>query len=285
MIKGAMIKRNKPSTEMKTKICILALLALATLSPCIPAQETFRGGVVYGSKAAFKIDAPGGWVLDNNSGVKQGLPCVLYPKDSSWADAKTIMYAKIASTEFEDVNEFVAWAIQGMKAKHGTPKEKIASGKTKDGHDYFINEYPATKTYSQWERVGYVQLPQGVAFIVLTSRDKASYQKDSGQLEKALKTLVYVDPKSEAASGKEYARRYRQLLDQHADDQVEPLLTEWRQTAPDEPDAWITSANYYFNQRQTNISTKKPGPGDVTLTDKKGKLTGSISFAEDDANR
>ena len=64
-----------------------------------------------------------------------------------------------------------------MKAKHGIPKEKIASGKTKDGHGYFINEYPATKTYSQWERVGYVQLPQGVAYIVLTSRDKASYQK------------------------------------------------------------------------------------------------------------
>ena len=64
------------------------------------------------------------------------------------------------------------------------PKEKIASGKTKDGHDYFINEYPATKNYSQWERVGYVQLPQGVGYIVLTSRDKASYQKDSGALEK-----------------------------------------------------------------------------------------------------
>ena len=94
-------------------------------------------------------------------------------------------------------------AIKGMKAKHGTPKQKIATGKTKDGHDYFINEYPATKTYSQWERVGYVQLPQGVAYIVLTSRDQASYQKDSGALEKVLKTLVYVEPKSEVASGQE----------------------------------------------------------------------------------
>ena len=185
---------------MKTKICILALLALATLSPCIPAQETFRGGVVYGPKAAFKIDAPGGWVLDNNSGVKQGLPCVLYPKDSSWADAKTIMYAKIASTEFEDVNEFVAWAIKGMKAKHGTPKEKIAFGKTQDGRDYFINEYSATKTYSQWERVGYVQLPHAVAYIVLSSRDKASYSKDAPALEKVLKTLVYIEPKSDQLS-------------------------------------------------------------------------------------
>src|SRR6476659_10242446 len=190
------------------------------------------------------------------------------------------MYAKVASPQREGVNAFVATAIKEMKAKHGTPREKIASGKTKDGHDYFINEYPATKTYSQWERVGYVQLPLGVAYIVLTSRDQASYQKDSGALEKVLKTLTYVEPKSETASGEEYARRYRQLLDQHADGQIESLLTEWREKAPDDPDAWITSANYYFNQRQPNISTKKPGPGDITLTDKKGKLAGSISFEQ-----
>jgi tetratricopeptide (TPR) repeat protein len=195
------------------------------------------------------------------------------------------MYANMAGPEFEGVNAFVETAIKEMKAKHGIPKEKIASGKTKDGHDYFINEYPATKTYSQWERVGYIQLPQGVAFIVLSSRDKASYTKDSGALEKVLKTLVYVEPKSEVASGQEYAHRYRQLLDQHAEGQIEPLLTEWREKAPDDPDAWITSANYYFNQRQPNISTKKPGPGDITLTDKKtGKLAGSISFEQDKGN-
>src|SRR5436309_1737313 len=132
---------------MKTRICLFALLALAALSPCIPAQETFRGGVVYGPKAAFKIDAPEGWVLDNNSGVKQGLPCVLYPKSSSWGDAKTIMYAKIASTEFEDVNEFVATAIKGMEKVHGKSNVNIASGKTADGRDYFINVSQTIKTY------------------------------------------------------------------------------------------------------------------------------------------
>jgi tetratricopeptide (TPR) repeat protein len=183
------------------------------------------------------------------------------------------------------VDAFVETAITEMKAKHGIPKQKIASGKTQDGHDYFVNEYPATKTYSQWARVGYIQLPQGVAFIVLSSRDHASYQKDSGALEKVLKTLVYVEPKSETASGQEYAHRYRQLLDQHAEGQIEQLLTEWREKAPDDPDAWITSANYYFNQGQPNISTKKPGPGDFKLTDKKtGKQAGSISFEQDKAN-
>jgi tetratricopeptide (TPR) repeat protein len=248
-------------------------------------EETLPGGSVYGPKAGFNISAPEGWIVDTESGKGQDLPCVLYPKGSSWTDAKTVMYAKVASPQWEGVNAFVAWAIQGMKAIHGTPKEKIASGKTKDGHDYFINEYPATKTYSQWERVGYVQLPQGVAYIVLSSRDQASYRKDSGALEQVLKTLVYVEPKSESASGQAYAHRYRQLLDQHAEGQIEPLLTEWREKAPDDPDAWITSANYYFNQRQPNISTKKPGPGDFTLTDKEtGKIAGSISFEQDKGN-
>jgi DNA-binding transcriptional regulator YhcF (GntR family) len=105
------------------------------------------------------------------------------------------MYAEIA--EFEDVNAFVAKAIKEMAKKHGKPKEKIASGKTKYGRKYFINEYPATKTYSQWERVGYVQLPHAVAYIVPSSRDKASYQKDSGALQEVLKTLFYLELKFE----------------------------------------------------------------------------------------
>src|SRR5438093_9546264 len=266
---------------MKTKLCVVVFLALGPFCPYGSAQEPFRVGTVYGPKTGFNISAPGGWVVDNEAGKEQGMPCVLYPKGSSWRDAKTVMYANVAGTEFEGVNVFVAMAIKEMEKIHGRPKEKIASGKTKDGHDYFINEYPATKTYSESERVGYVQLPRGVAYIVLTSRDKASYQKDSDKLEKVLKALVYLEPKSAIASGNDYAARYDQLKDQHAEAEIEPLLSEWREKAPDDPDAWITSANYYFNQRQTNISPKKPGPGDITLTDKRTGKVGSISYEED----
>jgi hypothetical protein len=158
-------------------------------------QETYPAGIVYGPKAAFKIDAPQGWVLDNHAGLKQGLHCVLYPKGSNWADARTIMYAKIASPEFEDVNAFVAFSIREMQNTHGTPKEKIASGETRDGKAYFINEYPATKSYSQWERVGYVQLPGAVAYIVLSSRDEANYRKDSGALQEVLKSFTQIQRK------------------------------------------------------------------------------------------
>jgi hypothetical protein len=158
-------------------------------------EETYRGGIVYGPKAAFNIGAPEGWVLDNRAGAEQGLPCVLYPKGSTWQEAKTIIYAKIASTQYSDVNVFVATAIKEMQKVHGTPKEKVASGKTPDGHAYFINEYPATKSYSQWERVAYVQLPRAVAYIVLSSRDEASYRKDSPALQETIKSFHYLEPK------------------------------------------------------------------------------------------
>src|SRR3954447_17707819 len=185
---------------MRCGFLALAISLVATLL----GDDTSPAGNVYGPKAGFNISAPEGWVVDNESGKEQDLPCVLYPKGSSWSDATTVMYAKVASPQWEGVNAFVATAIKEMKAQHGTPKEKIASGKTKDGHDYFINEYPATKTYSQWERVGYVQLPRGVAYIILTSRDKASYQKNSDELVKVLKTLVYIAPKSATAFSARY---------------------------------------------------------------------------------
>lgn len=171
----------------------------ALLLFCLPSfgQDNYPGGIVYGPKAAFNISAPPGWVLDNTAGAQQGLPCVLYPKGSSWQEAKTIMYAKIANTQVEDVEKFVAMAIKEMQATHGLPKQKIESGKTRDGQPYFINEYPATKTYPQWERVAYIQLPKAVAYIVLSARDESSYRKHAPALTEALKTFVYLEPKAE----------------------------------------------------------------------------------------
>ena len=172
--------------------CLVVLIATA-----VWAQQKYPGGIVYGPKAAFNISAPEGWVLDNESGLEQGLPCVLYPKGESWADARTVMYAKIAGTEFENAEKFAAVAIKQMESKHGKPKENIDKGKTGNGQSFFINEYPATKTYSQWERVAYVQLPKAVAYIVLSSRDEASYRKDAPALREVLQTFTYLEPKTE----------------------------------------------------------------------------------------
>src|SRR5438552_19039497 len=113
-------------------------------------------------------------------------------------------------------------------------------------------------------------------------------QRMRGQMVTYHKSLLFVAlliSILDCASGQDYAARYKQLQDQHADAQIEPLLSEWREKAPNDPEAWITSANYYFNKRQVVISTKPPGKDDFKLTDKKtGKQAGSISFEQDKGN-
>src|SRR5438046_860284 len=90
--------------------------------------------------------------------------------------------------------------IKQIEKKHGKPKEKIDKGTTGTGQSFFINEYPATKTYSQWERVAYIQLPKAVAYIVLSSRDEASYRKDAHALREVLKRFTYLEPKTETGA-------------------------------------------------------------------------------------
>ncbi len=89
------------------------------------------GGIVYGPKGAFNIKAPKGWQLDPTAGAGQGLPCVLYPEGTTWETADPVMYAKIASTTYEDYQAFARDAIGDMKKKRpGFTLKLIASGKT-----------------------------------------------------------------------------------------------------------------------------------------------------------
>ncbi len=85
----------------------------------------------------------------------------------------------------------------------------------------------------------------------------------------------------ERLSAEDYAARFQKLRDQKADGvQIDSVLDEWRAKSPNDPDAWITSANYYFNESVgPTMSSKTPEKGDYSLRDKKtGKTAGSISF-------
>src|SRR4051812_29616547 len=131
---------------MKLHLRVVFILSVLASSLDAIAQPSV-GGIVYGPKGAFNISAPKGWKLDPTAGSKQGLPCVLYPEGETWDDADPLMYAKIASTKYEDYEAFVKDAVDDMKKKRpGFEWKRIASGKTAGGQPYFINEYPPTKS-------------------------------------------------------------------------------------------------------------------------------------------
>jgi len=167
-------------------------------------------GIVHGPKAAFVIAAPQGWLLDNQSGNSLGLPCVLYPKGSSWDDQKVFMYAKIASPEHPNAEEFASWAISGMqKQPQGLHHKRIEESKTTEGHPFFINEYRRERDYERVESAAYVQLPEAVAYIVLTAESKEIFDQHRDALEQTIQSLLYApsfigfDAKVRKASQKE----------------------------------------------------------------------------------
>ena len=173
------------------KLHLPALFILALLASGLDAvAQPSAGGIVYGPKGAFNLSAPKGWKLDPTAGSEQGLPCVLYREGQTWDSGDPVMYAKIASTTFEDYEAFAKDAVEHMKKERpGFTMKRVASGKTAGGQPYFINEYPPGGSYKRSERVAYVQLPKAVAYIVFTADEKASYQKHQGALEEAVKSL------------------------------------------------------------------------------------------------
>ena len=170
--------------------CGVLASALSAQVPDVP--ETFPNGVVYGPKAAFAIAAPNGWVLDNKSGAADGLPCVLYPKDTIWQNAPVLMYAKIASTTHEDAKEFIKIAIEHMtKQRAGFTHRQVATGKTTEGLEWIINEYPATESYPRAERVAYVQMPKAVAYVVFSAENADVSARYAVALEDVMASFVY----------------------------------------------------------------------------------------------
>jgi len=87
------------------------------------------------------------------------------------------------------------------------------------------------------------------------------------------------------AADEDYSAKYQTLRDKKAADaEVEALLTEWRAKKSDDPEAWVASANYYFNKRQLNISRKKPEAGDIPLKKEDTGEEGSVSLPLDPEN-
>src|SRR3954469_2965351 len=127
------------------KLHLPALLIVSLIAAGLDAiAQPSAGGIVYGPKGAFNISAPKGWKLDPTAGAQQHLPCVLYPEGATWETAEPLMYARIASTTYEDADAFAKDAVKDMKEKRaGFKMKRIAAGKTAGGEPYFINEYPA----------------------------------------------------------------------------------------------------------------------------------------------
>jgi hypothetical protein len=158
---------------------IIVVFILITTSLIAQTKDSLRAGtgILFGDHHAFSLTAPQGWVLDNESGVSQGLHAVFYPAGGSWEKSPAVMYGNgfdKDTTAHESLQKFIAddsLRFRGYSSK--LTISELPPVKNKNGDSFKILQYFS----DNYEAVAYIEEIESFSIVVLTARDKESYEK------------------------------------------------------------------------------------------------------------
>ena len=145
------------------------------------AEITEQGtGMLYGADHAFSVTAPKGWVLDNESGVKQGLHMTFYPVGYIWANSPVIVYGQKSTknSEMRNVKDVVESTVKTFHEK-GSPNYKVTKETTvplSNGKKALLYFYEGDE-WGNFEAAAYVEEKNTINFLVFNSRKKADFEK------------------------------------------------------------------------------------------------------------
>ncbi len=161
-------------------------------------QEDMKTGIIYGDNHAFSLTAPDGWILDNKSGVNQGLYAVFYRHGESWDKAGTVMYANTASLEdkaHRTLEQLIKYDLNNFKSNY--PDIKII-----DGKDIVIKakviakiKYLSGKSYGNVEALAYIDAGKTGIMIIMSSRTKDGFDSSLTAFESLVKSYFFMADK------------------------------------------------------------------------------------------
>jgi hypothetical protein len=162
-----------------TSILVVAIFVI--LSSDAAGDTTRRdSGMLFGADHAFYFTASEGWILDNKSGVPQGLHMIFYPKGFTWANSPVIAYGRSVTKNniIRTIEDQVKLTVEEFH-RNGSPDYKYKVGeKIKLNDDRFVYLY--TFSGDQWgnyEAVGYVEEERTINFLVFNARKLKDYEK------------------------------------------------------------------------------------------------------------
>ena len=177
---------------MKKQLLILPLLMISLQ---IFSQEDMNTGIIYGKTHAYSLTAPDGWILDNKSGVKQGLYAVFYKKGSSWQNAETVMYTNTGSLEnpaHTSLEQLIKYDMDDFRKQY---KDLNIS----DGENIVIKnnivakiKYLSGKSYGNFEAIAYIDAGKNGIMIVMSARTKEGFDSSLSAFETLVKSYFHI---------------------------------------------------------------------------------------------
>ena len=185
----------------KQLIIILVSLLLCVSASAQKKDETSKdsnSGIIYGKNHAYTLTAPKGWVLDNKSGVNQGLHAVFYPQGSSWGDGVAVMYANVWQKENEKqtVQDIIDGDIQ--KFKENVPYLKVENAeavKLEKDKTAIIKYFTSEAKGQNYEAIAYINEEKLAVLIVLTSRTKKDFESSLPAFRELVGSYLFLTDK------------------------------------------------------------------------------------------
>jgi hypothetical protein len=176
----------------------LLLLIILQFKLLVFGQENLKTGIIYGDNFAYSLTAPNGWVLDNESGVDQGLYAVFYKKGGSWKNSEVIMYTNTSSlleASHKTIDQLIKYDLDDFRKNY---KDILIS----DGKDIVISDklkakvkYLSGKSYGNFEAVAYIYAGKTGVLITMSSRTKKGFDSSLLAFESLVKSYFFMADK------------------------------------------------------------------------------------------
>jgi len=182
-----------------TKILLIfaALIAVAVPLFSQASDDEMNSGVLYGENWACTIQAPSGWILDNQSWVKYGVFALFYPKGMTLRDINKkmpVIYFKAALLKTESDDALKNYVDQDILQISKDKSITIGERKIETQYQgvYYCYDIDYNKS-GQYETVIYIRFKDGAHLIVLTSKDKGTRDENLENLIGVLEKMVFMN--------------------------------------------------------------------------------------------
>ncbi len=177
---------------------ILTVIALL-ISVSAEAGVTEGGrGMLFGGDHVFAVTATTDWVLDNQSGVNQGLYMVFYPRGYTWSDSPVIIYGRaVSTTEVPTIklqiehtmNDFHVSGSPDYSSKEQAPLI-LPNGQRAEVY-YFSGDQ-----WGNYEAAAYFKEVDTINYLVFNSKTKNDFSKYIGDFRKIASSYnnLYTSP-------------------------------------------------------------------------------------------
>jgi hypothetical protein len=179
---------------------LLVLICLATaIQVCGQPNKSagYKSGLIYGKNNAYYINAPDGWVLDNKSGVSQGLYAVLYPKGSTWENSIGIMYSKAIAknSNIKSIEAYVRNDLEDFK-KQAPNIEAVLKQELRLDSNKVAKIYEwSGDNFGNIESTAYIEEKNVIIIITYNSRDMTFYKSNYSKFIQTVKSYSFFTDK------------------------------------------------------------------------------------------